>query len=132
MFWCSACALRIRARNAPVRAIYRQVAHIPAIAFRKKVRVTLLIVAPFDRWDAEDLDEARIKLNFVETVVSIFPHFKNRGSEIKVVCKNIERLKYQPKLVYDEDEDLTWKAELAAEVYAPGAYSIVMVEKDLS
>jgi len=95
----------------------RDIDFIRQISFAKSPKVTLVMVTPFSRWDAKELDKERITLNFLEVILSTYRHLKNSGSETKVVSKEIDSLN-EESWYHGEKEDATWQAEIAARIYA--------------
>lgn len=95
----------------------RELAFIQRIPFTKIPKVTLVIVHPFDRGGTENVQKERLSLNFQEVILPVFQYFKDSGSPIRVVEKGIRSLFDSLELVVYEEEDVTWKVELANEVY---------------
>lgn len=79
--------------------------------------VTLVIVTSFGRFGAEHIDEPRLCLNFLEVVLPTYTYFKNKTASVKVVSIPTEKLEQLNGLDLRIYEDLTWQAELTAEVY---------------
>ena len=86
---------------------------IERLSFAKRPKITLVMVTPFDRWDATDLDEERIKLNFLEVILPIYIHLRKIGSKVKVVSKDLGSLD-ESGWYHSEDEDVTWQVKIAA------------------
>ncbi|KAI4667484.1 uncharacterized protein J4E79_002172 [Alternaria viburni] len=95
----------------------RDIAFIQNTSFAKSPKVTLVMVTPFSRWDAKDLDEERITLNFLEVILPTYRHLKNNGSETKVISQEIDSLN-EECWYHREEEDVTWQVEIAAKIYA--------------
>ncbi|KAI4622098.1 hypothetical protein J4E83_004837 [Alternaria metachromatica] len=102
----------------------RDIAFIQRLVFAGPPEVTLLMVTPFGRWDAKELDKDRINLNFLEVILPTYNHLKKNGSATKVISKKLDSLIDKgwysggAGWVRHDDEDVTWQVEIAANAYS--------------